>query len=558
MRISGLASGIDTDEMVKSLMQVEKIKVDKVERDKQTALWRQEAYNSINKDFVNFILNSRKSFGLTSVTSRGSFKPNSYRNLDWLKGATSSNEDIAKVSTSGQAMDGKYKVEVKQVADGVSMASGSETGIVNDEGILLDDDGEIIKELEFTINGKSVNIADEDGIKMNDLIKTINSTEDIGVRVSYDAGIDRFFIQSNSTGADAEINIAVVEGSAGAKFIDGLDLNISQYSEDGVAQDRKVIINDLNDPVAEQVIYKGSDAIINFNGANNIAFQSNRITINGITMDIEDRGEFTVSIATDVDTVYDKIEEFINSYNELVEKTSNLLGQKHHRDYRPLTADEKKAMEKEDIELWEEKAKSGLLRNDDIIERTMLNIRRSLYERSDEFNGPFKLITQIGIATDEYSRASAGGKLVIDSDRLKEAIAEDPEGVMEFLFKESLPERKDEQGNILPGEIGGIVSRIQDNLMNGMEDIIKRSGVGDNEADRYREVKFNILRDFVTKDASLSRLDKDVLGFNKTIEDLNAILFRKENSYYAKFTAMEKAIHKMNQQSMWLAQQTML
>lgn len=84
MRLSGLASRIDTDEMVKNLIQVERIKVDKVEREKQSAVWRQEAYNSVNKDFVNFILNSRKSFGLTSVTSRETFKPNSYRSLDWV------------------------------------------------------------------------------------------------------------------------------------------------------------------------------------------------------------------------------------------------------------------------------------------------------------------------------------------------------------------------------------------------------------------------------------------------------------------------------------------
>ena len=68
MRITGLASGIDTEEMIEKLMQAEKVKVDRVEQDKQIALWRQEMYNDVNKDFVNFILNSRKDFGLTSVT----------------------------------------------------------------------------------------------------------------------------------------------------------------------------------------------------------------------------------------------------------------------------------------------------------------------------------------------------------------------------------------------------------------------------------------------------------------------------------------------------------
>ena len=60
MRISGIASGFDTDEMVKNLMKVERMKVDRFEQNKQTALWRQESYNNMNKLFANFILNTKK------------------------------------------------------------------------------------------------------------------------------------------------------------------------------------------------------------------------------------------------------------------------------------------------------------------------------------------------------------------------------------------------------------------------------------------------------------------------------------------------------------------
>src|SRR5690606_30389919 len=110
-----------------------------------------------------------------------------------------------------------------------------------------------------------------------------------------------------------------------------------------------------------------------------------------------------------------------------------------YRDYPPLTAEQKKEMDKSDIELWEEKAKSGLLRNDSIIQSTMLSVRQSLYELSAGIEGSFKLITDIGISTEKYSRGSAGGKLVIDEQKLRQAIADDPEGVMELLFKESNP-----------------------------------------------------------------------------------------------------------------------
>ena len=88
-----------------------------------------------------------------------------------------------------------------------------------------------------------------------------------------------------------------------------------------------------------------------------------------------------------------------------------------------------------------------------------------------------------------------------------------------------------------------------------MEEIIKKSGTGEN-ADLYRGVKGNILLDFVSKHSSISLIDKDVLQYSRKIDDLNEMLFRKENNYYAKFAAMEKAISRMNQQSSWLMQQS--
>ena len=308
----------------------------------------------------------------------------------------------------------------------------------------------------------------------------------------------------------------------------------------------------------------GQDAIINFSGANNITSSSNRITINGITMDLKDTGSFTVNVSTDVDGIYEKVEKFVQDYNELVTKTNKILGEERYRSYKPLTADQKKAMEENDVKLWEEKAKSGLLRTDDLIERTMRNTRRSIYDEfkaDDGFSGKFKIITQIGIGTEKYARGSAGGRLVIDENKLKKAIADDPDAVMKLLFKESEVREETVNGNkVKKYEGGGFVSRIHDNLMIGMEDIIKKSGTA-GEADLYRGIKGSILLDFISGkhnggSGSISLIDKDVLQFDKKIDDLNVMLFKKENRYYAKFAAMEKAISRMNQQSSWLMQQT--
>lgn len=565
LRITGLASPFDTEEMVGKLMETEKVKLNRVEQDKQLLVWKREAYNDLNKDFANFILNTRKEFGLTTTTSTGVMVSNSYEKLTWVKSATSSNESVGTVSTTAKAMSGSYNVEVEQLAEGVKMASSSNITV---EGGTKDNlasqfglnEGDVIKFSIDTKNGtKEFEFTGSQSI--NDVVKTINNAKvevgegdnkkevSLGVRAVYDANIDRFFFQTEDTGKEAELSIkADDEGSK--KFINGLKLN-----HDGNAY-----------VIGEK--YNGQNAIINFDGAKGIEIGSNQFTINGMDFNIKSKGSFTTTVDTDIDAFYEKIEKFVEEYNKLVEKSNLLLTQKKHRSYQPLTADQKKEMDKKDIELWEEKAKSGVLRSDELISRTMRNSRTWMYENIEGVEGSFKHLTEIGISTEKFSQGSLGGKLSIDEIKLKEAIRKDADGVLELLFKspdygkgelegvtsyKSDRELSSEQLQAKRKQ-SGIVTRLYDNLILGMQDIINKSGIGD-DSNLYRNVKSNMLIDFVTKHSSISMIDKDVMKLESKIDDLNVYLFEKENHYYSKFAAMEKALSRMNQQSMWLMQQ---
>ena len=50
-------------------------------------------------------------------------------------------------------------------------------------------------------------------------------------------------------------------------------------------------------------------------------------------------------------------------------------------------------------------------------------------------------------------------------------------------------------------------------------------------------------------------LSKDMLDRDKRIGEMEKKLFDRENGYYRKFAALEKAMNKMNSQSAWLMQQ---
>ncbi|WP_132995286.1 flagellar filament capping protein FliD [Sporanaerobacter acetigenes] len=573
LRITGLASGMDTEEMIKGLMEAEKVRLNRVEQDKQLLVWKREIYNDLNKDYANFILKSRKNFGLTTTTSTGAFVSRSYENLTWVKKATSSDETIATVSSTSKAMNGNYEMEVKQLAEGVKAVSGEKVTVENGNNENLASQFELGNDaiIKFTIETKNGiktfkfgNVEDADikkslnEISLNDVVKTINSAKvkdgekevSLGLKANYDANIDRFFLQTEDTGVGSKLKISADVDSYGKAFIDALNLNVNGAKYN------------IGDEKA------GKSAVVNFDGAENIIMDSNQFTINGIDFNLKSIGAFTTTIGTDIDAFYDKIKQFVDDYNELVEKTSKLLTDKRYGDYKPLTADQKKAMEKEDIELWEEKAKSGLLRSDDLLSRTMQNSRTWMYNEVKDVEGSFNRLFQIGIDTEKYSRGVIGGKLVIDEVKLKDAIRKDPNGVLELFFKEpeygkdklkgvtSYMSEKDLSGEQIRAkrQQSGVVTRLYDNLISGMQDIIEKSGTGE-DSNIYRNVKSNMLIEFVTKHGSISTIDKDVLQLEKRIDDLNDYLIRKENSYYSQFAAMEKAISRMNQQSMWLMQQ---
>lgn len=600
LRVTGLASPFDTEEMVEKLMSAERIKLDRVEQDKELLVWKRDIYNDLNKDYANFILNTRKEFGLTTTTSTGTMISNPYKNLSWVRNATSSNESVATVSTTAKAINGSYDVEVEQLAEGVKLTSGENITVedgtkgnlasqfgLSDEDIIeftLKTDEASGKYVKFKIDneesGKLKASYDDDGnlivtgnineVSLNDLAKEINNAKvkvkvkagneevekeiSLGINAVYDSSIDRFFLQTKNTGKDTWININD-ESSMESGFISGennlLKLNLSKGEKDDKGNIR------------------GQNALINFDGAENIEMNSNQFNINGMDFNIKTEGNFTTTIETDIDTFYEKIENFVIEYNKMVEKTGSLLTEKRYRDYKPLTAEQKRAMDKKDIELWEEKAKSGILRSDDIISRTLRNSRNGMYESVEGVEGGFKYLFEIGISTEEYAKGTTGGKLTINEMRLKEAIRDDVDGVLELLFKnpeygkgdlegvKAYTEERDFTSKQLKAKRNqsGIIARLYDNTISDMKSIIEKSGLGE-DISLYRDVKSNMLIDFITGEHSgISLIDKDVIGLESKIDDLNVYLARKENSHYMKFAAMEQALSRMNQQSMWLMQQ---
>ena len=103
----------------------------------------------------------------------------------------------------------------------------------------------------------------------------------------------------------------------------------------------------------------------------------------------------------DDDKIFEKIKTFVDGYNDLIEDLNEKLSERKNRDFQPLSAEQKEAMSEKEIELWEEKAKAGLLGRDPIISKVLSSMRNAMSAPVEGADGtsasPIDTLEEIGI-----------------------------------------------------------------------------------------------------------------------------------------------------------------
>ncbi len=77
---------------------------------------------------------------------------------------------------------------------------------------------------------------------------------------------------------------------------------------------------------------RGIDALVDFGAATNVKKSTNSFLIAGITFDLKsDTGgsSVTVNVQTDVNSMVDKIEKYVEKYNALVDEMASRLTEKN-------------------------------------------------------------------------------------------------------------------------------------------------------------------------------------------------------------------------------------
>lgn len=236
----------------------------------------------------------------------------------------------------------------------------------------------------------------------------------------------------------------------------------------------------------------------------------------------------TLTSTTNVNEMMDKIREFVNTYNGLIKDFKDQTAQTKYRDYTPLTPEQKEEMKENEIKLWEDKAKSGLLRSDSLLREGLSKMRSLVYETVPGLeDSKYNTLFSIGITTTK--NYNDGGMLEINEDKLREALEKDPDAVAN-LFRNDSGKEKDvtEDGKVV--DTRGYLANLRSKMKEFEISIEKKAGRASMTDQQYV-------------------IGKNLIDTDKRISTWQDKLKNIEARYWKQFTAMEQAINKANQQS---------
>lgn len=269
----------------------------------------------------------------------------------------------------------------------------------------------------------------------------------------------------------------------------------------------------------------GCDSEIKLNG---ITYTSslNTYSINGLSITAMqatgdgDTNAITVTTATDTQAIYDKIKSFLTQYNSLINEMTSLYNADTAKGYEPLTDDEKSAMSDSEVEKWEEKIKSSLLRRDDSLESVM-NLMTNAMSQPVTIDGKKYYLSSFGIKTLGFLNAPENQQNAyhIDGDEDDTATSGNEDKLMAMI-------------NSDPDAVVSFMQQLTTNLYDAIGTKMKSSTLS------------SIYKVYNDKEMASEYSD-----YTTTIKKWEQKLQDQEDAYYKKFSAMETALSKLQSQT---------
>ena len=498
MRVGGLASGMDIDALVEKLMQAERTPLNKLQQKKQTYEWQRDAYRGVNTKLKNFDTYIADNLVLKTLNT---------------KTASSSNAENVSATASSTA-SGTVTIESVSKLAKAARAVGTDTGATANTKL---------QDLGFTGTSFSIKAIQSDGT-MATTDTTIEYTADttVGELVNKinasNAGVNAIFEKG-------QLSITAKNTGKIGSTDEAAEIQVTSNVEDF----RRLGFNSLDN--AGNLATNGENAEFMVNG---IATEraTNNFSLNGYNINLKKvftnaTEPVSITSTNNIDDSVNKIKEFVSKYNELIKGLIDQTRETKYRDYAPLTAEQKEDMEESEIKLWEEKAKSGLLRNDSMIRNGLSDMRSLVYQSNPGVaDARYNTLYSIGITTSK--NYNDGGTLEIDETKLRQALEENPDAVEQLLKNTS-----GKKADVVNGETvdtRGYFAKLRDSMKTMESNIEKKAG-------RSTMTNYQFA------------LGKSLIDTENRISTWQTKLENIEARYWKQFTAMESAINKANEQS---------
>lgn len=387
----------------------------------------------------------------------------------------------------------------------------------------------------LTINGKKVEGITKDST-VKDIIEKINSTEGIGVSVSYQEMSDRFVVTATGNGASGEIVFDAAE--------DGENENIAKYIFGDPTGARaggtpQSTYKDGQDAILK-VKYPGSEEEIEITrGSNTFSLDGLDITLKGSfgykkqddgSLIEDDTAEaITFEASVDADKTVEAVKGMVDSFNEILELVNTQVKTKPDRDYSPLSDEQKAELSESQIEKWEAKAKEGILFGDADLRMLADNLRWIINP------GNSTVLSDMGITVS--SNYSDNGKLVFDETKFRTVLQKEPEAVRNAFTK---AESTDANGNTVQG-----------GLMVRMKTIMDRYGSMTGATKGILVERAGSI--YAPTSVLTNSLQKQMDSIDDYVKQLKDKLETETDRYISQFTSLETLISQMNTQSSYLS-----
>ncbi len=348
-------------------------------------------------------------------------------------------------------------------------------------------------------------------LTVDDVVNTINGMN-TNLKASFTNG--KFTLENTKAGAGHEVSLRMND-ELSANFFKALGIGDGTVGSSIVNEGSGKTFN-----VGETMTTAGTNGEIVVDGRSYTNITDNRATIGGVTYTLLDKTESAavVTVSQDQDAIIDRVKQFVEDYNTMLKELQDKYTETQYKDYGVLTKSQEDAMTKEQVEKWNDKAKSGLLYHDKYIGDIISKMREALSTPVEGVSGKYNSAFNIGIRTNTDQ-----GQIELDEDKLKAALAAEPNSVYEIFGKMG---DYDSTTKTTDFSTSGVAQRLGDVFNTGLKNLRSHSGSSNAIDDN-------------------SELGNKIKEWQDKMSDFKAKMTTFENLLYKKYDAMEIALQRM-------------